>query len=135
MSVSDEALAREWFEKAEHDLLNVRNNLAAADIPTDTVCFHCHQAAEKYLKGFLVWHAVAPDRTHDLENLLQSCARIDPTLNSLRSLANSLNPYAIDVRYPDTPYPDPTLIETRSAFDAAREIRAGVRRSLGLPVN
>jgi HEPN domain-containing protein len=133
MSASDEALAREWFEKAEHDLLNVRNNLAAADIPTDTVCFHCHQAAEKYLKGFLVWNAVPPDRTHDLENLLQQCAGIDPRINSLRTLANLLNPYAVDVRYPDTPYPDPSLAETRSAHDAAREIRIAVRDLLGLP--
>jgi HEPN domain-containing protein len=54
MSASDEALARKRFEKAEHDLLNVRNDLVATDIPTDTVCFHCHQAAEKYFKGFLV---------------------------------------------------------------------------------
>ena len=88
MSASDKALAVEWFDKAEHDLLNVRNNLAAAEVPTDTVCFHCHQAAEKYLKGFLVWHAVPPDRTHDLEDLLQSCAGIDPRLGALRPLVH-----------------------------------------------
>lgn len=132
MSASDEVLAGEWFKKAEHGLLNVRNNLAATDIPTDTVCFHCHQAAEKYLKGFLAWHAVPPDRTHNLEELLQSCAAIEPSLNSLRVLANSLNTYAVDVRYPDTPYADPTLPETHDAHDAAREIRLAVRRSLGL---
>jgi hypothetical protein len=41
-----------WLRKADHDLLNIRNNLAAKDIPWDTVCFHAQQAAEKVLKAF-----------------------------------------------------------------------------------
>jgi HEPN domain len=41
-----------WFAKAEHDLLNIQNNLAAVQIPWDTVCFHAQQAAEKCLEGF-----------------------------------------------------------------------------------
>jgi len=43
------ALAERWFQKAENDLLNVENNLKAERYPADTVCFHCQQAAEKYL--------------------------------------------------------------------------------------
>jgi len=31
---------RLWIRKAEADLLNIRNNLAATEIPWDTVCFH-----------------------------------------------------------------------------------------------
>ena len=48
------ALARRWFQKAENDLLNVQNNLKAEHYASDTVCFHCQQAVEKYLKGFLL---------------------------------------------------------------------------------
>jgi hypothetical protein len=33
----DEDLVRAWVLKAEHDLLNIENNLAARDIPWDTV--------------------------------------------------------------------------------------------------
>ena len=29
-----------WLRKAQHDLLNIENNLAAKDIRWDTVCFH-----------------------------------------------------------------------------------------------
>ncbi|HET8761618.1 MAG TPA: HigA family addiction module antitoxin [Nitrospiria bacterium] len=29
-----------WVRKAEHDLLNIQNNLASSDVPWDTVCFH-----------------------------------------------------------------------------------------------
>lgn len=42
-----QALARRWFQKAENDLLNVQNNLQAEQYASDTVCFHCQQAAEK----------------------------------------------------------------------------------------
>jgi len=28
-----------WLHKAENDLKNIGNNLAADDVPTDTVCF------------------------------------------------------------------------------------------------
>ena len=47
-------LAGQWLVKANNDLLNVDNNLNANEIPFDTVCFHCQQAAEKLLKAFLV---------------------------------------------------------------------------------
>lgn len=41
----------QWFHKAENDLQNIRNNLAAKEVPMDTVCFHAQQAIEKVLKG------------------------------------------------------------------------------------
>ncbi len=54
MSARDEQLAREWFGKAERDLLTADTMLGVSPAPTDVVCFHCQQAAEKYLKGFLL---------------------------------------------------------------------------------
>jgi len=44
-------LVKEWIHKAENDLLDAENNLRCPQIPTDTVCFHCQQVAEKYLKS------------------------------------------------------------------------------------
>ena len=32
-------LVRQWISRAENDLLNVRNNLAAQEIPWDTICY------------------------------------------------------------------------------------------------
>jgi HEPN domain-containing protein len=47
--------ASKWVEKADHDLRNAEYVLTMEqDCPTDTVCFHCHQCAEKYLKALLV---------------------------------------------------------------------------------
>lgn len=41
-----------WLRKADHDLLNIENNLVAKDIPWDTVCFHAQQVAEKVPRLF-----------------------------------------------------------------------------------
>jgi len=46
-------IAKQWAAKAANDLLNADNNLKSEIIPFDTVCFHCQQAAEKFLKAFL----------------------------------------------------------------------------------
>lgn len=134
MSAVDQQLALEWFEKAEHDLFSVSALRAIALAPTDVMCFHCHQVAEKYLKGFLTWHAIPVLRTHDLEALLGHCMTIDASLATIRVSAALLTDYAIDVRYPGLPHSDPTLQETAAALDAARDVRASIRRSLGLPV-
>ena len=71
-----QALARRWFQKAENDLLNVRNNLQAEQYASDTVCFHCQQAAEKYLKGFLAWRRVPFTKIHDLLELLKQIQQV-----------------------------------------------------------
>lgn len=42
-------IAKQWLAKARNDLLNADNNLQSEDIPYDTVCFHCQQAAGKVL--------------------------------------------------------------------------------------
>ena len=78
---------RAWITKAENDLLNIRNNLAAERVPWDTVCFHAQQVAEKLLKALLVYHGRSPLRAHDLVALLIECAQIHPSL--ARSLGNT----------------------------------------------
>ena len=59
-------IGRQWLAKARNDLLNADNNLASKEIPYDTVCFHCQQAAEKLLKAYLIGNGHAPPITHDL---------------------------------------------------------------------
>jgi HEPN domain-containing protein len=132
MSERDQELARAWFDKAENDLLTVRNNLAAEVVPADMVCFHCQQAAEKYLKGFLAWHAVPFHRTHDLVDLVTHCSSILPALSAIASEATILADYAVDVRYPDAPHSNPTLEQAREAMSAALAVRRAVLTALGL---
>ena len=41
-----------WLAKAANDYLAIQNNINAADVPWDVVCFHAQQCAEKILAGF-----------------------------------------------------------------------------------
>ena len=57
---------KEWFKKGDNDLLNIENNLKSEKYPADTLCFHCQQLAGKYLKGFLTFHNIEIEKTHNL---------------------------------------------------------------------
>jgi HEPN domain-containing protein len=114
-----------WVSKAEHDLLNVRNNLAADEVPWDTVCFHAQQATEKMLKALLIYHGVQPSKTHDLAALLEECAMRDERADELRPSCLLLNPYSIDARYPEA-FAEPDESEARMAVDAARRVFSAI---------
>lgn len=90
-----------WLRKADHDLLNIENNLAANDIPWDTVCFHAQQVAEKVLKAFLAYHGRDLLKTHDLVALLTHCVNINGTLSDLEADCRKLTSYGVAARYPD----------------------------------
>ena len=131
MSEADEpfkTLAMRWFKKAENDLLNVRNNLDAERYSTDTVCFHCQQAAEKYLKGFLAWHQIPFAKTHDLAALLQQLKDlVGEEANHLLSSILLLDDYSVSIRYPQEYESEPDEEEVREALQAAMTVRAWVQ--------
>jgi HEPN domain-containing protein len=87
--------------------------------------FHCQQAAEKALKGFLTWHQVPFRKTHNLEEVGEQCLRLDPTLKDLIDRAAPLTEYAWKFRYPGEPGA-PTAEETQEAFSTVREVYAAV---------
>ena len=117
----DAAIAKQWVAKAKNDLLNADNNLAAQSIPTDTVCFHCQQAAEKLFKGFLAGKGRRYPLTHDLLLLLENVLSEAPDAEALRDSLAVLQPYAIEVRYPDDLFM-PTLEDAHEARSAAAAV-------------
>src|SRR5262249_8357187 len=96
----------------------------------DLVCFHCQQAAEKYLKALLQEAGAAVPRTHDLEDLLDLLLPHDATLARLRSRLRFLNRYAVDYRYPDL---RATTRQMQAALRHAERVRLESRARLGLP--
>jgi len=118
-----------WIAKAENDLLNIRNNLIAPQVPWDTICFHAQQAAEKSLKAFLVSRGQTVSRIHDLEALLGEAINAGGKLESLEADCRLLTPYAVMFRYPGTG-PDPSEDEARAALAATARIYERVREVL-----
>ena len=62
--------------------------------------FHCQQACEKAMKGFLTYHDRIFRKTHDLDVLAQACLSIDPGLTAALDPARDLTVFAWEFRYP-----------------------------------
>jgi HEPN domain-containing protein len=63
-------LVKEWTHKAEHDLGMAELALENKPEYTDSICFHCQQTAEKYLKAYLVFLEAPFEKKHNLVYLL-----------------------------------------------------------------
>ncbi len=74
---------RSWLTKAHSDLRSARALAALPDPATDTAIYHCQQAAEKALKGYLAFRDQPLQRTHDLERLLELAAVLEPDFATL----------------------------------------------------
>ncbi len=96
---TDSKLHTDWYEYAERDLA------AAALLYKDPFTliyafFHCHQAVEKALKGYLLYsNGFAPDG----HNLIYLCKKVAEKVFAMRKfyeLCVDLNGYYIHARYP-----------------------------------
>lgn len=115
------AEARAWFLKAAEDLRAGTFELGADPPLSADVAFHSQQAVEKSIKGFLSWHGRPLRKTHNLVELGEACASIEPALEELLRRAAPLTEYAWKFRYPgeaDIPGDE----EARNALSLAREV-------------
>ena len=58
-----------WFSKAANDLRAAVHEFSAEPPLLGDLVFHCQQAAEKAMKGFLTWHNCPVRKTYSLEEL------------------------------------------------------------------
>ncbi len=59
-------LIKEWIRKAEHDLGMAELALENKPEYIDSICFHCQQTVEKYLKAYLVSLDIRFEKKHSL---------------------------------------------------------------------
>jgi len=123
-------LVEQWLAKAEEDFA-VAGQLASGEEPFwASAAFHAQQAAEKYLKAFLVEHQTEFRKTHDLGALLDLVAEIDKAFADSLGDLTALNPYGVEARYPGD-YPDVGRQDAEEAVSLAGRVRQAVRRALG----
>jgi HEPN domain-containing protein len=116
---------RDWIRKAEIDFKTAGHLCQSGDEFVEGVAFHAQQAAEKYLKAFLVWHQIEFRKTHDIEALLMLAGKVDDKLPDVLRDAVVLTPYGVDYRYPGD-YPEVTRGDAESAFQLADCVRKEV---------
>ena len=112
---------RSWFRKAQDDLRAASVDMEARPPLLEDALFHCQQAAEKAMKGFLAWHDEPFRKTHSLTELGLVCSRLDPSLEHVLRKAAGLTEYATVYRYPGEPVP-PTQDDADAARGLAEEV-------------
>lgn len=125
----DSSIIEEWINKADEDFKFAKASLDEGLEFYAPICLHFHQAAEKYLKAYIVAKELPFPKIHDLEKLLQLCTQKDSEFNKLEEFAKILNPFYIGTRYPDIILPvDKNIAE--KALQAAEEIASFVKSKL-----
>jgi HEPN domain-containing protein len=127
--VVKEEFTREWVRKAEIDFKTADHLFQSGPDFAEGAAFHSQQAAEKYLKAFLVWHQIEFPKTHDIEALLKLAGRTDDKIPEILGEAAMLTPYGVDYRYPGE-YPEVSRSDAERAFQLADRVRAEVRSRL-----
>lgn len=128
----NEDTVKNWVAKAENDLKIGKDEINTENPATDGICFHMQQCVEKYLKAYLIYHGREFRKTHDIAELIELCAEIDPEFKELyKEGVVELTDYAVEVRYGEEFY-FPSLEEAKEAIEIAEKTREFVRNKLKL---
>ena len=90
-----------WLHKAAGDLRACEHLLKLPEDDYFTSAFHAHQAAEKFLKAFLVRHQIPFRKTHDIQQLLQLASRADLSIKEEAASAAMLTAFAYSSVIPE----------------------------------
>ena len=87
-----------WLDRAKSSLA-ISKNKSDDSIFYEDLCFQAQQAAEKALKGMLIFYDIEPERTHNLVLLIKDLSK-HITIPIEINEAAILNDYAVQTRYP-----------------------------------
>ena len=110
-------LVRGWLRKARSDMLAMAGSRDAGAL--DACCFHAQQAAEKFLKAYLVYADLEFPFTHNLVKLVELAAASEEAFAALRRHAEVLTPYAVELRYDHEFWPSAETAEEACGSAAA----------------
>jgi HEPN domain-containing protein len=116
-------LVRDWLTRASHDLQAARTLAASSEPLLDVAIYHCQQAAEKAVKGWLQSQDDPFPKTHDIEDLTTQAARLNGAFTQFGASAAVLTPYVSAFRYPGgSDEPMPTSDQFNEALQLAQAI-------------
>jgi len=125
----------QWIAHAQADRRAAVVCLAADPPLPDVVAFHCQQAAEKLLKGFLVHAGKVVRKTHDLTELGEAVAAAYPAVTELICAVEAWTIWNIAYRYPAEDVSDapPSVEELNSALEVIGRLADALNALGGKP--
>jgi HEPN domain-containing protein len=133
--MADPRIVKEWLDKADEDFYFSVSIIEESTFYAQ-ICFHFHQAAEKYLKAAVIAYDVEFKRIHDLPVLLKTCVPRHPPLQVLEEDCKFLNRFYLDTRYPvhwQTKYTKEEALRARVAAQHIHEVVREALESLHIP--
>jgi len=128
--MADPKIVEEWLAKGDEDFEFASLNLRADHSFFAQICFHFHQAAEKYLKAFIIAYDLEFRKIHELPLLLKICRSHDPSLINLQDNCEYLDAFYLDTRYPVHWPTNYSKDVAQSAFQASSKIRDLIKEKL-----
>jgi HEPN domain-containing protein len=122
-----------WFSKASNDLRAADLDLTADPPLLDDIAFHCQQAIEKSIKGFLVAKRKTFKKVHDLDELSRTAIECDVSLEPILQPAMELTVYATMYRYPSVE--ELTLNDLKDDLVLAKKVYGEILSRLPAEVN
>ena len=91
-------IIKKWLEKRDEDLGTAL--VIQEHIPEyrHVIAFHCQQAVEKYLKGYLIFLKIEFRSTHDLVYLLELINDKESINENMIESIMELADYAVEIR-------------------------------------
>lgn len=89
--------------------------------PLEIVCYHCQQAAEKFLKSITVSRGMEAVKTHDILKILDQYHAQIAIPREIVVAAGTLTQFATKTRYPQEIVLDET--QTKAAFAHAEKVK------------
>jgi len=117
-------IAGEWQKKAESDFQYAKSSFETFDDFYSQICILCHDSAEKYLKAYIVYQGIQPEKIHDLVTLYKQCAENSSNnfeSEGLEENCRILNRYYVPLKYPSH-YPAVDREKAKEALKATEEI-------------
>lgn len=120
--MNNRELVAEWFRFADMDLNIAKNSLETMHpAPLEIICYHCQQAAEKFLKGLLISFGQEAEKVHDLTKLANNLRKFTEIPSDFPSMLNRLSLYGVRVRYPNEMFVDEA--QTKMAIENAEKVK------------
>ncbi|MBW8049769.1 MAG: HEPN domain-containing protein [Cytophagales bacterium] len=119
---SKQEIIKNWIIKGDHDLGTSKLTLEHIAEYKDIIGFHCQQAVEKYLKGYLIFLDIDFEHKHNLTYLLDLISSKDKFSDQYYKMVDKLEDYAVEIRYPEK-IVEPTDKELQDAINIADKFR------------
>ncbi len=84
-----------WLMKSRRDLGAARRLMEGGEAYSDIAVYHCQQAAEKAIKGYLTYRDIVFEKTHNLVALLAFYIPLEPRFGRLEEAAEILTQHVI----------------------------------------